>query len=85
MKLIQSISLVAATVTTGLMAGLFAAFAYAIMPALDRAGDRTFIETMQRINIAILNDWFMVSSRTPETLTTSRIWGPYASISRAGG
>lgn len=60
MKLLQSISLVTATVTTGLMAGLFAAFARAIMPALNRAGDRTFVETMQRINVAIINGWFML-------------------------
>lgn len=52
-------TLLAATVTTGLMAGLFAAFAYAVMPGLGEASDRTFVEAMQRINAAILNGWFM--------------------------
>lgn len=53
-------SLLAATVTTGLMAGLFAAFSYAVMPGLGRAGDAAFVEGMQRINVAILNGWFGV-------------------------
>ena len=51
-------SLLAATVTTGLMAGLFAAFSYAVMPGLGRAGDAAFVEGMQKINVAILNGWF---------------------------
>jgi uncharacterized membrane protein len=51
-------TLVAATLTTGLMAGLFAAFWYAIMPGLARAGDLAFVDGMQRINVAILNGWF---------------------------
>ncbi|MCU7825021.1 DUF1772 domain-containing protein [Kitasatospora sp. DSM 101779] len=50
--------LLAATVATGLMAGLFYAFACSVMPGLGRSGDRTFVEAMQRINTAILNGWF---------------------------
>jgi uncharacterized membrane protein len=50
--------LVAATITAGLMAGLFAAFSYAIMPGLAKAGDAAFVDGMQRINVAILNGWF---------------------------
>jgi uncharacterized membrane protein len=42
------------------MAGLFAAFSYAIMPGLAHTGDRAFVESMQRINVAILNGWFGV-------------------------
>jgi uncharacterized membrane protein len=53
-------SLVAATVTAGLMAGLFAAFSYAVMPGLAKAGDLAFVDGMQRINVAILNGWFGV-------------------------
>jgi uncharacterized membrane protein len=48
-------TLVAGTVTTGLMAGLFAAFSYAVMPGLARTDDATFVRSMQRINVAILN------------------------------
>jgi uncharacterized membrane protein len=50
--------LVAAVVTNGLMAGLFAAYSYAVMPGLGRTGDRTFVEAMQQTNAAILNGWF---------------------------
>ena len=53
-------TLVAATITNGLMAGLFAAYSYAVMPGLGRAGDRTFVEAMQQTNAAILNGWFGV-------------------------
>ncbi|MET7710836.1 anthrone oxygenase family protein [Micromonospora sp. NPDC005413] len=60
MRLAQHVSLIAATITTGLMAGLFAAFAYAVMPALKGADDRTFVDTMQRINVTIVNGWFML-------------------------
>jgi len=51
-------ALLAGTVTTGLMAGLFAAFSYAVMPGLGRTDDATFVQAMQRINVAILNGWF---------------------------
>src|SRR3954465_3311268 len=51
-------TLVAATITNGLMAGLFAAYSYAVMPGLGRTGDRTFVEAMQQTNAAILNGWF---------------------------
>ncbi len=57
----KNISLLAALLTSGLMAGLFATFAYAIMPALAGGSDRTFVETMQRINVSIINGWFMFS------------------------
>jgi uncharacterized membrane protein len=53
-------ALVGAVVTAGLMAGLFAAFSYAVMPGLGRLGDAEFVAAMQRINVAILNGWFGV-------------------------
>jgi uncharacterized membrane protein len=52
-------SLISATVCVGLVAGLLGAFAVAIMPALRGASDRTFVETMQRINVSILNPIFL--------------------------
>jgi uncharacterized membrane protein len=51
--------LIAATAATGLAAGLLFGFACAVMPGLARASDRTFVEAMQRINVAILNPWFL--------------------------
>ncbi len=53
-------SLIAATITMGLMSGLFYAFSVSVMPGLARSDDRTVIETMQRINVAILNGWFIL-------------------------
>lgn len=53
-------ALVAATVAVGLLAGLYLAFAYAVMPGLARAGDQAFVGAMQGINVAILNGWFFL-------------------------
>jgi uncharacterized membrane protein len=51
-------ALVGAVLAMGVFAGLFYGFAVAVMPGLRGAGDRTFVEAMQRINVAILNGWF---------------------------
>ncbi|MFC4494520.1 DUF1772 domain-containing protein [Streptomyces ovatisporus] len=59
-NVIQTAVLTAATLLTGLSAGLYYGFACAVMPGLRRCGDRTFVEAMQRINTAILNGWFML-------------------------
>lgn len=59
MRVLSHTTLVAATVSVGLVAGLLGAFAVAIMPALRGATDRTFVETMQRINVSILNPIFL--------------------------
>jgi uncharacterized membrane protein len=48
----------AATVTTGLMAGLFYAFDISVMPGLGRTDDRTFVSAMRSINEAIENPLF---------------------------
>ena len=48
----------AATVTTGLMAGLFYAFDISVMPGLGRTDDRTFVAAMRGINEAIENPLF---------------------------
>lgn len=51
-------ALVAATLCTGLMAGLFFTYANSVLPGLGKADDRTLVDAMQRINVAILNGWF---------------------------
>lgn len=56
-----SITLAAATITIGLMAGLFYAFSCAVMLGLHGADDRTFIDVMQRVNVAIQNPVFFLS------------------------
>ncbi|MFG2622066.1 DUF1772 domain-containing protein [Streptomyces sp. NPDC048507] len=59
METVRFVSLIAATVTMGLVSGLFYGFTVAVMPGLRGAGDRTVVEVMQRINVAILNGWFL--------------------------
>ena len=50
----------AAVVLTGLMAGLFAAFDYCVMPGLRRVSDDAFVAAMRGINVAIINPVFAV-------------------------
>jgi uncharacterized membrane protein len=50
--------LVLATVSAGLVAGLFAAFAYAVSPGLRRVDDEAFVQTVRAVNAAILNPVF---------------------------
>jgi len=52
--------LVAATVTMGLVAGVFALYSHTIMPGLRRTDDRTFVGAFQAIDRAIINPWFMI-------------------------
>lgn len=54
----QGITLVAATLLTGLMAGLYFAFSIAVMPGLGACDDRTFTAAMRSVNRKILNGWF---------------------------
>ncbi|MBF6134259.1 DUF1772 domain-containing protein [Nocardia otitidiscaviarum] len=54
-------ALVAATLSTGLIAGLFYAYANSVMPALGRSDDRTVVDVMQKINVVIINPWFMIA------------------------
>ncbi|THV41900.1 DUF1772 domain-containing protein [Glycomyces buryatensis] len=61
MKLLQLLALLAATISVGLMAGLFTAFSYAVMPGLKILDDRPWIAAMQHINKVILNGWFMTA------------------------
>jgi uncharacterized membrane protein len=53
--------LVVATMTMGLMAGVFAVFANAIMPGLRRTDDRTFVGAFQSIDEAITNPLFLAT------------------------
>ncbi|MFG1673132.1 DUF1772 domain-containing protein [Micromonospora sp. NPDC049282] len=78
MRLVQHLSLLAATVGAGLMAGLFAAFSYAVMPALRGADDRTFVDAMQRINVTIVNGLFLlIFLGTPVLAALSAILARY--------
>ncbi|MFE0705263.1 DUF1772 domain-containing protein [Streptomyces sp. NPDC058872] len=60
METARFVSLIAATITMGLVSGLFYGFSVSVMPGLKRTDDRTVIEVMQKINVAILNGWFVL-------------------------
>jgi uncharacterized membrane protein len=59
MELLRAAALIAATMTTGMMAGVFGLYAHAIMPGLGDTDDRTFVGAFQAIDRAIINPWFM--------------------------
>jgi uncharacterized membrane protein len=61
MGFIRGAALVAATVTMGIMTGVFQLYAYAIMPGLRRTDDRTFVGAFQAIDRAIINPLFMAT------------------------
>jgi uncharacterized membrane protein len=53
--------LLAAAVLAGLQAGTYYTWATGVMPGLHRADDRTFVEAVKQMNIAIVNPVFMLS------------------------
>ena len=57
----QTTFLVAATITTGLMAGVFGLYAHTIMRGLAKTDDRTFVGAFQAIDRAIINPVFMLT------------------------
>ncbi|MEV0298101.1 anthrone oxygenase family protein [Nocardia sp. NPDC050710] len=60
MSALRIATLIAAVLATGLVAGVFYAYAISVMPALNRTDDRTIIDVMQKINVVIINPWFMI-------------------------
>jgi uncharacterized membrane protein len=60
-ELIQAASLIAATATTGMMAGVFGLYANTIMRGLGHTDDRTFVGAFQAIDRAIINPLFMLT------------------------
>jgi len=55
-----TVILILGLVSNALMAGLYFAFTAAVMPGLARTGDRIYVTSMQRIDEAILNPWFLI-------------------------
>jgi uncharacterized membrane protein len=58
---LRTLSLFAATISMGLVAGVFALYAHTIMPGLRRTDDRTFVGAFQSIDRVTLNPWFLGS------------------------
>ncbi|MEU7853288.1 DUF1772 domain-containing protein [Nonomuraea sp. NPDC049141] len=59
MDALRIVSLMAATMTMGLVAGAFALYAHTVMPGLGKTDDRTFVGAFQSMDRAIINPWFM--------------------------
>jgi uncharacterized membrane protein len=59
MNALRTVSLLGATLTMGLVAGVFALYAHTIMPGLKSTDDRTFVAAFQSMDRAIINPWFM--------------------------
>ncbi|MEV5877792.1 anthrone oxygenase family protein [Streptomyces sp. NPDC052101] len=66
--------LIAATIATGLSAGVFYIFACAVMPALARSDDRTYVEVMRNINTVIQNPVFLLGFMGALVLTGLSAW-----------
>jgi uncharacterized membrane protein len=58
-EIFRGAALIAATITVGLMAGVFFAYANSVMPGLRRTDDRTFVSAFQAVDKAIINPLFM--------------------------
>jgi uncharacterized membrane protein len=59
MNTLRAVSLLGATLTMGLVTGVFALYAHTIMPALKKTDDRTFVAAFQALDRTIINPWFM--------------------------
>ncbi|MFJ4688949.1 DUF1772 domain-containing protein [Streptomyces sp. NPDC088789] len=60
--------------TTGLVAGVFGLFSYAVMPALARSDDRVYVEVMWNINDVIQTPLFLLLFLSPLPLTAIAAW-----------
>lgn len=60
-----------ALLTTGLSAGLFYGWTVSVIPGTKLITDRSYLETMQSINRAILNPWFFFIFFGPVLLITA--------------
>ena len=64
----------AATVTMGLVAGVWYAYAMSVMPALARSDDRVYIEVMQNIDEVIQNPVFFAGFVGALVLSAVAAW-----------
>ena len=59
MEVVRGALLAVATLTMGLMAGVFGLYAHSVMPGLRKTDNRTFVGAFQAIDRAIINPVFM--------------------------
>jgi len=72
-------ALLAATVVSGLLAGVYLLYAHTVMPGLHRLDDEGFVTAFQALDRAIVNPWFMALGFLGTPLLTAvalaRTWG----------
>src|SRR5690242_5628208 len=56
----RTLVLLLSTITAGIMAGVFFTYTNSVLPGLHRSEDRSFVDAMQRMNVAIQNGWFLL-------------------------
>ena len=66
--------LLAAALLAGLQAGTYFTWATGVMPGLAGVDDRTFVSTMQSVNVAIVNPLFMLTFAGAPLLAAAAIW-----------
>jgi len=66
----QTIALIAALLTSGLVAGVFYTFSCAVTPGLKRVDDHAFTTVFRAVNAAIVNGWFLLTFLGAPLLTT---------------
>jgi uncharacterized membrane protein len=71
MPALRTAGLVAAALTTAMMAGLFSLYAHTVMPGLGATDDRTFIAAFQAIDRAIVNPWFLATGFLGALISTA--------------
>lgn len=66
-------TLMGATVTTAMVAGLLFTFAHSVMPGLGTLDDRGFLGAFRRIDAAISNPWMMLTFLGSPALTSASL------------
>ncbi|TDC43472.1 anthrone oxygenase family protein [Micromonospora sp. KC213] len=61
MEQVRIAVLAAATLFVGLSAGVFFTYSTSVMLALRQTEDRVLIDVMQKVNVVILNGWFLTA------------------------
>ncbi|MEU0096919.1 anthrone oxygenase family protein [Kribbella sp. NPDC006257] len=59
MNALRVVSLIAATMTTGLVTGVYFSYGNAFIPGLAKTDDKTFVGTFQAVDRAIINPVFL--------------------------
>ncbi len=84
MDTVRALSLFAALLMSGLMAGLYFAFSTSVLPGIGRRDDNTFVDAMRAMNSAILNPLFLLMFMGPLPLGLVAVATRFGEGHRAG-